>query len=97
MPDDPIVPSPVSESLDPLELFPVQRGAALISVSTSELYRMLRRGDLPAVRFGKGRGLRVRRVDLQRFIDERTGQYSPRRYARDFGARPINPKQRKAG
>jgi excisionase family DNA binding protein len=82
-----------SAPFDPLAL-PIPKAAALIGVSTSEVYRMLRRGELLPVRFGKGRGLLVRYSDLAAFIDQRARKYRPRKYRRDFRANPINPKRK---
>lgn len=43
--------------------------AALMRVSKMTVYRLIRQGDLPAVRVG--RGYRIREEDVHRYLDAR--------------------------
>jgi excisionase family DNA binding protein len=43
--------------------------AALLRVSRMTVYRLIRQGDLPAVRVG--RGYRIREEDVDRYLQER--------------------------
>ena len=43
--------------------------AALLRVSRMTVYRLIRQGDLPAVRVG--RGYRIREEDVDRYLEER--------------------------
>ena len=45
--------------------------AERLKVSKALVYQMLKKGDIPAVRFGKI--VRVRQDDLERFIHEKSG------------------------
>lgn len=50
------------------ELLTVAEVAELLRVSTMTVYRLIRSGDLPAVRVG--RNYRVRRGDLDTYLEE---------------------------
>jgi excisionase family DNA binding protein len=47
----------------------VREVAALLRVSRMTVYRLIRQGDLPAVRVG--RGYRIREEDVDRYLEER--------------------------
>lgn len=47
----------------------VHEVAALLRVSRMTVYRLIRQGDLPAVRVG--RGYRIREEDVARYLQER--------------------------
>ncbi len=51
------------------ELLTVAEIAGLLRVSTMTVYRLIRTGELPAVRVG--RNYRVRRVDLDLYLQEK--------------------------
>lgn len=51
-------------------LVTVAEVAALMRVSTMTVYRIIRGGDLPAIRVGKN--FRIRELDVQRYLDDRT-------------------------
>ena len=44
--------------------------AAMLRVSNMTVYRLIKSGELPAVRVGKG--YRIRESELQRFLEERS-------------------------
>ncbi|MGH3440630.1 MAG: helix-turn-helix domain-containing protein [Nitriliruptorales bacterium] len=50
------------------ELLTVAEVAELLRVSTMTVYRLIRTGDLPAVRVG--RNYRVRRPDLEAYLEQ---------------------------
>lgn len=56
-------------------LVTVAEVAALMRVSTMTVYRIIRSGDLPAIRVGKN--FRIREADVQRYLDERTVEPEP--------------------
>ena len=51
-------------------LLTVAEVAAGMRVSNMTVYRLIKGGELPAVRVGKG--YRIRESELQRFLDERS-------------------------
>ena len=51
-------------------LLTVVEVAALMRVSNMTVYRLIKSGELPAVRVGKG--YRIRGSELQRFLEERS-------------------------
>jgi len=51
-------------------LLTVAEVAAAMRVSNMTVYRLIKNGELPAVRVGKN--YRLRDADLQRFLDERS-------------------------
>ena len=51
------------------ELLTVAEVAGLLRVSTMTVYRLIRTGELPAVRVG--RNYRVRRADLDLYLQEK--------------------------
>jgi excisionase family DNA binding protein len=51
-------------------LLTVAEVAAGMRVSNMTVYRLIKTGELPAVRVGKG--YRIREADLRRFLDERS-------------------------
>lgn len=50
------------------ELLTAQEVADLLRVSTMTVYRLIRQGELPAVRVG--RSYRVRRPDLEAYLED---------------------------
>ena len=55
---------------DPLEALTVQEAAALLHVSRPTVEKYIKLGELPSVRIGRCR--RIRRLDLEAFLDHRT-------------------------
>lgn len=55
-------------------LLRAEEAARLTSLGRSTIFKMLACGELPAVRVG--RAVRVRRADLEKWIDGRTGAAS---------------------
>ena len=51
-------------------LLTVAEVAAGMRVSNMTVYRLIKSGELPAVRVGKG--YRIRELELQRFLEERS-------------------------
>ena len=51
-------------------LLTVAEVAAGMRVSNMTVYRLIKSGELPAVRVGKG--YRIREADLQRFLEDRS-------------------------
>jgi excisionase family DNA binding protein len=51
-------------------LLTVGEVAAAIRVSNMTVYRLIKSGELPALRVGKN--YRLRRLDVERFLDERS-------------------------
>ena len=51
-------------------LFTVAEVAAAMRVSNMTVYRLIKTGELPAVRVGKN--YRLRETDLERFLEERS-------------------------
>ncbi len=51
-------------------LLTVGEVAAAIRVSNMTVYRLIKSGELPALRVGKN--YRLRRIDVERFLDERS-------------------------
>lgn len=49
--------------------------AAILKVSISMAYTLMRRGDIPTVRIGSS--VRVRKEDLDRYIKENVSQSAP--------------------
>jgi len=56
---------------EPALLLRAEEAARLMDFGRSTVFKMLATGELPAVRYG--RSVRVRRVDVERWIEERTG------------------------
>ncbi len=54
------------------QLLTVAEVADLLRVSTMTVYRLIRSGDLPAVRVG--RNYRVRRADLDEYLEQQVVQ-----------------------
>lgn len=50
-------------------LLTVAEVATLMRVSTMTVYRIIKTGDLPAIRVGKN--FRIREIDVTRYLDER--------------------------
>jgi excisionase family DNA binding protein len=50
------------------DLLTVAEVAEMLRVSTMTVYRLIRTGELPAVRVG--RSYRVKKTDLERYLDE---------------------------
>jgi excisionase family DNA binding protein len=50
-------------------LFRVPMAGELLAVSSSTVYRLVKRGELPAVR--RGRSMRIRRSDLVAFVERK--------------------------
>jgi excisionase family DNA binding protein len=57
---------------DPLELLDVAAVARLCKLNPSTIYDHIRRGRLPVVPLG--RAFRIRRADLERFVEERNNR-----------------------
>ena len=55
-----------------LELLTATEAAALMKLAPSSVYRMMQTGEIAVVRFK--RAVRIRKIDLQRFIDSRVEQ-----------------------
>ena len=56
-----------------LDLYTLAETAAILGVSQRSLFNWIHDGRLPAVRLGAGQRLvRIRRVDLEQFIQQRT-------------------------
>jgi excisionase family DNA binding protein len=53
----------------PASMYPVSHVADMLAVSPSTVYRLVRQGELPAVK--RGRHLRVVRADLVAWLDRR--------------------------
>lgn len=54
-----------------LELVTAEEAAALMKLAPSTVYRLMRSGEIPAVRIG--RSVRIQRGELHRFIDSHSG------------------------
>jgi excisionase family DNA binding protein len=78
------------------EFMTVDEVAALLKLNPQTVRNTIDRGDLPAVRFGTRR-VRVRRVDLDDFIEASTRRASPseRRLAFDDASRDVAVKLRR--
>ena len=61
----------------PVELFTIRETAERLGLHPKTVERMIRRGDLPSMRIGDRKGIRVRADDLQAFIDARTIPAAP--------------------
>lgn len=57
-------------------LLTVSEVASGMRVSNMTVYRLIKNGELPAVRVGKG--YRIRESELQRFLEERSVQVEDR-------------------
>ena len=53
----------------PVELLSIAETAEHLGLHPKTVERMIRRGELPAIRIGDRKGIRVRADDLQEFID----------------------------
>jgi excisionase family DNA binding protein len=62
----------VAQSFEKARFLPVQEVAQLMRVSSMTVYRLIRAGDLPAVRVG--RSFRVRDVDVDGYLQSRYTQ-----------------------
>ncbi len=56
----------MAERVPPVELLTVREVADALRVSTMTVYRLIKAGDLPCTRVGKG--YRIRAEDLDRFL-----------------------------
>lgn len=54
-----------------IELVTAEEAAALLKLDVSTVYRLLRSGEIQAVRIG--RSVRIRRGELVRFVDRHSG------------------------
>ena len=63
--------SEVISSFDPLEALTVREAAALLHVSRPTVEKYIKARELPSVQIGRCR--RIRRTDLEIFLDRRTG------------------------
>ncbi len=52
------------------QLLTVGEVATMLRVSNMTVYRLIKNGEMPAVRVGKG--YRIRESELQRFLEERS-------------------------
>ena len=60
-----------------LKLYTVAETAAILSVSKKSIYNWIKQEALPALRLGPGqRYLRIRKIDLEAFINEQDFQDS---------------------
>ncbi|TFC94036.1 hypothetical protein E3T28_15890 [Cryobacterium sinapicolor] len=60
--------------VDPLRLYSVAAAAGILAMSKVWVYKQISDGSLPVVEFGDTRARQcVRAVDLQRFINDRSG------------------------
>ncbi len=62
----------MAQSFEKARLLTVQEVAQLMRVSSMTVYRLIRAGDLPAVRVG--RSFRVRDVDVDGYLQSRYTQ-----------------------
>jgi len=62
----------VSQSFAQARFLTAQEVAELLRVSTMTVYRLIKAGDLPAVRVG--RSFRVRDVDVDAYVSSRYNQ-----------------------
>jgi excisionase family DNA binding protein len=62
-------PSVAQRSFREAQFVTVNEVAQLMRVSKMTVYRLIKQGDLPAVRIGKG--YRIREEDVHRFLDSR--------------------------
>ena len=58
-----------NQTFDPLEALSVRQAAALLHVSEPTIRRYIKDGELPSLTMGRCR--RIRRVDLEAFLDRR--------------------------
>ena len=63
--------SEASQKYDPLQLLTADEAAALLHNHRSTVYDMMQSGEIPTIKYG--RSVRIRRVDLEKFIEEHTG------------------------
>lgn len=49
----------------------IQDAAEMLNISRSQLYKMVKRGDIPIVRFGQA--IRIKKNDLEKYITENRG------------------------
>ena len=54
------------------ELLNATEAAKILKIGKSKMYQMMQRGEIPTVQFG--RSVRVRFVDLEKFIAESVGK-----------------------
>jgi excisionase family DNA binding protein len=69
--DEGIVAEPQSSFVGG-RLLTVAEVASTMRVSNMTVYRLIKRGDLPAVRVGKN--YRIRELDVQRYLSDRSVQ-----------------------
>ena len=60
----------VAESFAKARFLTVQEVAKLIRVSSMTVYRLIKAGDLPAIRVGKN--FRIRRSDVESYLGDRS-------------------------
>ena len=60
----------------PYDLLTPREVAEVMRVSTMTVYRLIKAGELPAIRVGKH--LRIRSNDVVKFLDERVVSAAPR-------------------
>ena len=58
----------VAEGGETAQLLTVREVAATLRVSTMTVYRLIKAGDLPSTRVGKG--YRIRPTDLERYLED---------------------------
>ena len=73
-------------TFDPLETLTIPESAALLHVSRPTVTKYIKNGELPSVLIGRCR--RIRRTDLEAFIERRTA-YGWRAYVPE-AARPAD-------
>ncbi len=70
----------------PYDLLTPREVAEVMRVSTMTVYRLIKAGDLPAIRVGKH--LRIRGNDVVKFLDARVVAATPRQ-GREGGPWPV--------
>ena len=68
-------PSSPDARPDPLETLTLGRVAELLSCSDRHVFNLVTSGQLPSLRIGTARGLRVRRRDLEAYLDRHAGYH----------------------
>lgn len=61
----------------PVQLLTIRETARHLRCSIANVYALIERGHLPAVRVGRSKGLRIDPRDLAEFIDRRKEQRRP--------------------
>ena len=67
------------KAIEPPLLLRAEEAARLVSLGRSTIFKLLASGELPAVRVG--RSVRVRRVDLERWVEENGAEYGEEKRA----------------